>query len=254
MRHGNKLNHLGRKSAHRKAMISNMACSLIEHKRITTTVAKAKALRVFVEPLLTKSKTDSTHSRRVVFSYLQNKDIVSELFREVAPKIADRNGGYTRIIRTGFRLGDNAETCLIELVDFNTLYTKEETKKTTRRSRRGGGAKANSVAESNSASIEEAVVVDSAEETVQSAAEETAVVEEAPVAEETAVVEEAPAAEETAIVEEAPAAEETSAVAETPAAEEIAEIPVAEESSEAENSDANDETSEASEEDPSKEA
>lgn len=227
MRHGNKLNHLGRKSAHRKAMISNMACSLIEHKRITTTVAKAKALRVFVEPILTKSKTDSTHSRRVVFSYLQNKEIVSELFREVAPKIAERNGGYTRIIRTGFRLGDNAETCMIELVDFNTLYTKEETKKSTRRSRRGGAAKSSAAAESNSASIEEAVVVDSAEETISSAVEET------PVAEETAIVEEVPAVEETPVVEETPASEETT---------------------EAENSEANDETSEASEDDPAKEA
>ena len=119
MRHGNKVNNLGRKSAHRKAMLSNMACSLIQHKRINTTIAKAKALRVFVEPLLTKAKTDSTHSRRTVFSYLQNKDIVAELFRDVAPKIADRQGGYTRIIRTGYRLGDNAEMCMIELVDFN---------------------------------------------------------------------------------------------------------------------------------------
>ncbi|NBR13711.1 MAG: 50S ribosomal protein L17, partial [Crocinitomicaceae bacterium] len=109
MRHGNKVNHLGRKTGHRKAMLSNMACSLIEHKRITTTLAKAKTLRVFVEPILTKSKTDSTHSRRTVFSYLQNKDVVTELFREVAPRIAERNGGYTRIIRTGNRLGDNAE-------------------------------------------------------------------------------------------------------------------------------------------------
>jgi large subunit ribosomal protein L17 len=141
MRHGNKVNNLGRKAAHRKAMLSNMACSLIEHKRITTTVAKAKALRVYIEPLLTKSKTDSTHSRRIVFSYLQNKEVVTELFRDIAPKIAERNGGYTRIIRTGFRLGDNAEMCLIELVDFNELYTKEATKKTTRRSRRGGSAK-----------------------------------------------------------------------------------------------------------------
>lgn len=141
MRHGKKFNHLGRKPAHRKAMLSNMACSLIEHKRINTTVAKAKALRVYVEPLITKSKTDSTHSRRSVFSYLQSKDAVSELFREVAPKIADRPGGYTRIIRTGYRLGDNAEMCMIELVDFNELYTNESAKKTTRRSRRGGGAK-----------------------------------------------------------------------------------------------------------------
>ncbi|MCT4561672.1 MAG: 50S ribosomal protein L17 [Crocinitomicaceae bacterium] len=141
MRHGRKFNHLGRKSAHRKAMLSNMASSLILHKRINTTVEKAKALRVYVEPLLTKSKTDSTHSRRTVFSYLQNKDIVNELFREVAPKIANREGGYTRIIRTGYRLGDNAEMCMIELVDFNELYTNDGAKKTTRRSRRGGAKK-----------------------------------------------------------------------------------------------------------------
>ena len=137
MRHGNKLNHLGRKSAHRKAMLSNMANSLIEHKRITTTIAKAKALRVFVEPLITKSKTDSTHSRRTVFSYLKNKDAVSILFRDVAPKVSTRNGGYTRIIRTGFRLGDNAEMCMIELVDFNELLLAAAApKKTTRRSRK----------------------------------------------------------------------------------------------------------------------
>ena len=140
MRHGKKFNHLGRTASHRKAMLSNMACSLIEHKRINTTVAKAKALRAYAEPLLTKSKTDSTHSRRVVFSYLQNKEAVTELFREVAPKIANRPGGYTRIIRTGYRLGDNAEMCMIELVDFNELYSNEKAKKNTRRSRRGSGA------------------------------------------------------------------------------------------------------------------
>ncbi len=141
MRHGKKFNHLGRKTAHRAAMLSNMACSLIEHKRITTTVAKAKALRVYVEPLITKSKTDSTHSRRTVFSYLKQKEVVSELFRDVAPKVAGRPGGYTRIIRTGYRLGDNAEMCMIELVDFNELMlTMTEAKKTTRRSRRGGAA------------------------------------------------------------------------------------------------------------------
>lgn len=138
MRHGKKVNHLSRKSAHRKAMLSNMACSLIEHKRITTTVAKAKALRGFVEPLITKSKTDSTHSRRMAFRSLRNKYAVTELFRDVAPKVADRPGGYTRIIRTGKRLGDNAEMCLIELVDFNEIYGTETKKKTTRRSRRGG--------------------------------------------------------------------------------------------------------------------
>jgi large subunit ribosomal protein L17 len=141
MRHGKKFNHLGRKTAHRAAMLSNMACSLIEHKRITTTVAKAKALRVYVEPLITKSKTDSTHSRRTVFSYLKQKEVVSELFRDVAPKVAGRPGGYTRIIRTGYRLGDNAEMCMIELVDFNELMLNmTEAKKTTRRSRRGGAA------------------------------------------------------------------------------------------------------------------
>jgi len=138
MRHGNKINHLGRKTAHRKAMLSNMACSLIEHKRINTTLAKAKTLRVFIEPILTKSKNDTTHSRRTVFSYLQSKEAVTELFRDIAPKIAERNGGYTRIVRTGFRLGDNAEMCLIELVDFNDVYSNEKAKKNTRRSRRGG--------------------------------------------------------------------------------------------------------------------
>jgi large subunit ribosomal protein L17 len=168
MRHGNKVNHLGKKTGHRKSMLSNMACSLIEHKRITTTLAKAKTLRVFIEPILTKSKTDSTHSRRVVFSYLQNKEIVSELFRDIAPKIAERNGGYTRIIRTGNRLGDNAEMCLIELVDFNELYSNATLKKTTRRSRRGSTKKVDSsetseiVSEESSSEnlIEDAVVVD----------------------------------------------------------------------------------------------
>ena len=139
MRHGKKFNHLGRKVAHRKAMLSNMACSLIEHKKINTTLAKAKALRVFIEPILTKSKTDSTHNRRTAFRYLRDKYAVTELFREVAPKIADRPGGYTRIIRIGNRLGDNAEMCLIELVDFNEIYGANAPKK-TRRSRRGSGA------------------------------------------------------------------------------------------------------------------
>jgi large subunit ribosomal protein L17 len=141
MRHGKKVNHLGRKSSHRKAMLSNMASSLILNKRITTTVAKAKALRKYVEPLLTKAKDDTTHSRRTVFSYLQNKESVKTLFSEVAGKIGDRPGGYTRIVKFGdVRIGDNAEMCLIELVDFNTIYTKDsDTKKgKTRRSRRGG--------------------------------------------------------------------------------------------------------------------
>ena len=141
MRHGKKVNHLGRKTAHRHAMLSNMASSLILNKRITTTVAKAKALRKYVEPLLTKAKDDTTHSRRTVFSYLQNKESVKTLFGEVASKISDRPGGYTRIIKLGdVRLGDNAEMCLIELVDYNTLYTKDGAAKKakTRRSRRGG--------------------------------------------------------------------------------------------------------------------
>src|SRR6187431_447284 len=140
MRHGKKVNHLGRKTAHRHAMLSNMASSLILNKRITTTVAKAKALRKYVEPLLTKAKDDTTHSRRTVFSYLQNKESVKTLFGEVASKIADRPGGYTRIIKMAdVRLGDNAEMCLIELVDFNTLYTKDGAAKKakTRRSRKG---------------------------------------------------------------------------------------------------------------------
>ena len=121
MRHGRKFNHLGRKSAHRKAMLSNMACSLIEHKRIKTTLAKAKALRVYVEPIITKSKTDTTHSRRVAFSYLKNKEAVKELFGEISDRVAERPGGYTRILKIGNRLGDNAEMAIIELVDFNEL-------------------------------------------------------------------------------------------------------------------------------------
>ena len=136
MRHGNKINNLGRKSAHRKAMLANMACSLIEYKRINTTLAKAKALKIFVEPLITKSKEDSTHNRRIVFSKLHNKYAVTELFKEISVKIADRPGGYTRIIKLGNRLGDNAEMALIELVDYNTIYSPKDTKKkATRRSR-----------------------------------------------------------------------------------------------------------------------
>ena len=171
MRHGKKVNHLGRTASHRKAMMSNLACSLITHKRIVTTLAKAKALRVYVEPLITKSKTDSTHSRRTVFSYLQNKEVLAELFRDVAPKVADRPGGYTRIIRTGNRLGDNAEMCLIELVDFNEIYTKDAKKTTTRRSRRGGSKKAASdvveapEAEVTDTVVEEAPSADAEEET-----------------------------------------------------------------------------------------
>jgi large subunit ribosomal protein L17 len=137
MRHGKKFNHLGRKTAHRKSMLANMACSLIEHKRINTTVAKAKALKQFVEPLVTKSKEDTTHNRRLVFARLRQKDAVTELFRDVAPQIGDRPGGYTRIIKLGNRLGDNADMAMIELVDYNEIYNagKPAKKKSTRRGR-----------------------------------------------------------------------------------------------------------------------
>ena len=141
MRHGKKNNHLGRTDSHRKAMLANMASSLIKHKRITTTLAKAKALRMYVEPMITKSKNDTTHSRRIVFSYLQDKETVTELFRDVAAKVANRPGGYTRIIKLNNRLGDNAEMALIELVDYNEVYGKEADtaeKKTTRRGRSRG--------------------------------------------------------------------------------------------------------------------
>lgn len=144
MRHGKKFNHLGRKAAHRKAMLSNMATSLILHKRISTTLAKAKELKKYLEPLVTRAKEDTTHNRRMAFAYLKNKEAIIELFGEVISKVATRPGGYTRIIKTGFRLGDNAEMCIIELVDFNELMLKDAqpAKKTTRRSRRGGAGKA----------------------------------------------------------------------------------------------------------------
>lgn len=179
MRHGKKFNHLGRKAGHRRALLANMTISLIEHKRINTTLAKAKALRKYVEPLLTKSKEDSTNSRRVVFSYLQNKEAVTELFREVAPKIMDRPGGYVRIIKTGYRLGDNAETAMIELVDFNELYTTE--KSGAKKSRRKRSKKKADTAASTEAATE--------------VVEETApAVEDATIVEET--TEEAPKAED----------------------------------------------------------
>lgn len=182
MRHGRKVNHLGRTDSHRKAMMSNMASSLIEHKRITTTLAKAKALRGYVEPLLTKSKNDTTHSRRTVFSYLQNKDVVNMLFREVAEKIANRPGGYTRIVKLENRLGDNAEMAIIELVDYNTVYGKDVAAKTEKKStrRRGGASKAKTA--------------------------DPPVAEAAPVAE--APAETAPVAETEAPATEAPAADE----------------------------------------------
>ena len=172
MRHQRRINHLGRTAAHRKALLSNMACSLILHKRIHTTLAKAKELRKFIEPLVTKSKNDTTHSRRTVFAYLHNKYAVTELYREISQKIADRPGGYTRILKTGFRQGDNAEMCIIEFVDYNETYTQaKETKKATK-TRRSRGKKA-----------------------AEAPAAEAPATEEAPVAE--APVEEAPAAEAT---------------------------------------------------------
>jgi len=139
MRHGKKFNHLGRKAAHRKAMLANMACSLIEHKRIKTTLAKAKALRVYIEPLITKSKNDTTHSRRVVFSYLKQKEAITELFGDISSKVSERNGGYTRILKLSNRLGDNAQMSLIELVDYNTEYSTNVIK--TKKARRRGGKK-----------------------------------------------------------------------------------------------------------------
>ena len=197
-----------------------MACSLIEHKRITTTVAKAKALRSVVEPLVTRSKADTTHSRRIAFSVLGSKYAVTELFRSVGPKVATREGGYTRIIRTGNRLGDNAEMCMMELVDFNDVYGTEPKKKRSRRSRRGAGTASAPAVEAVTEVAEEAPA-DAAEE-APAAAEETPVAEEAPAAaaEETPVA----AAEETPAAEEAPAAaaEETPAddATETPSDEE----------------------------------
>ncbi len=245
MRHGKKFNHLSRTASHRNAMLSNMASSLIEHKRITTTVAKAKALRKYVEPILTKAKDNTTHSRRVVFGYLQNKYAVQTLFDEVASKIADRPGGYTRIIKMGTRLGDNAEMAMIELVDYNELLLQEDkpAKAKTRRSRRGGGAKktettpkaevesaevTEQVAESDesvevqepAAEIEESVEVESVEEATQEVAEP-----EADVTEEEATAE---TAED--VVEEPK--EEVAAEVETETSEEVAEEPKAEASEE----------------------
>jgi len=183
MRHGKKLNHLSRKSGHRKSMMANMACSLIEHKRINTTIAKAKALKQFVEPLITKSKEDTTHNRRIVFAYLRSKYAVTDLFRDVAAKVGDRPGGYTRIIKLGNRLGDNADMAMIELVDFNEIYTggkKEEKKGRTRR------AKAKPVTTEKALATEEEVTVApvaEVEETPVAEVETIEVVEETPVAE-----------------------------------------------------------------------
>ena len=167
MRHNKKFNHLGRTASHREAMLSNMAISLIKHKRITTTVAKAKALKKYVEPLITRSKNDTTNSRRVVFSYLQDKYAVTELFKEISVKVADRPGGYTRIIKTGHRLGDNAEMCFIELVDYDENMAKDKAaKKTTRtrRSKKTSSAAAAQVEETAAPAAEEAVAEAPAEE------------------------------------------------------------------------------------------
>lgn len=202
MRHNKKINHLGRTNSHREAMLANMASSLIKHKRIFTTTAKAKALRKYIEPIITKSKEDTTHSRRVVFSTLQDKYAVTELFKEISAKVADRPGGYTRIIKTGNRLGDNAAMCFIELVDFNDNMAKETKKKATRarRSRKKGtegAAAATTAAEAPKAEAPAAEVA------------------EAPVAEAAPVVEAAPATPEV----EAEAAVETPAAEATPEAE-----------------------------------
>ena len=208
MRHNKKFNHLSRTSAHRKAMLSNMASSLIEHKRISTTVAKAKALRMYVEPLNTRAKNDTTHSRRIVFQHLQNKEAVSELFREVAEKIMDRPGGYTRILKTGARLGDNAEMCIIELVDYNEamLEAKEEAAKPKkRRSRRGGSGKKSETAEATAkteAPKAEAKEEKKAEATESKPAEKTEEKTEEPKAENTAPVAEAEAKPADSVKEE----------------------------------------------------
>jgi large subunit ribosomal protein L17 len=210
-------------------MLSNMASSLILHKRITTTVAKAKALRTYVEPLITRSKEDTTHSRRTVFSYLQDKKAVSELFRDVSAKIMERPGGYTRILRTGFRKGDAAEMCIIELVDYNEnmLTTKEAKKTTTRRSRRGGGKKAGAIA---SASVTAGEKTDKTTVAAAQVAEEATIVEEAAVVEEATVVEEVKAQ----VTEDIQAVEETitEAVEVVEAPETENEPPVAEENKE----------------------
>ena len=243
MRHKKSFNHLGRKSAHRQAMLSNMAASLIIHKRIQTTTAKARELRRYVEPLITRSRDDSTHSRRVVFRYLQDKDAVSELFREVSPKVGDRPGGYTRIIKLGARQGDNAEMCLIELVDYNEnlLAEKAAEKKTATRRRRGGRSRSGKSAATETTRKEAAGApaagAPAAEEQVTEEHGETAVTEEAVTEGHDEEAPEEPAAEASAPEEapeepaaEAPAAEETpeEPAAEAPAPEEAGEEPEAE--------------------------
>lgn len=213
MRHGKKINHLGRKSQHRNAMLSNMAASLIMHKRISTTVAKAKELKKFVEPLITKSKEDTTHSRRVVFSYLNHKEPVRELFSVVADKVAERPGGYTRILKTGTRTGDNAETCIIELVDFNETYSvKKEDKKGKKKTTRRGGGKSG-VKKSEGAEVYETEVHETAEPKVKKAKKVQQPAEEVQQPAEEKVTE--------SVAEETPT--EDSAETETPAEEETKE-------------------------------
>jgi len=244
MRHNKKINHLGRTHSHRDAMLSNMAVSLIKHKRIFTTLAKAKELRKYIEPLITKSKEDTTHSRRVVFQNLKDKYAVTELFKDISQKIGDRPGGYTRIIKTGNRLGDNASMCFIELVDYNELMLKDKkapAKAKTRRSRKKGDAvpekaeapkaaapKKRAVKETK---VEEVPVVEKVVKTKKTPAVETPIVEEAPAVEETQSIEEPSVAEEApvvvketpvagpAVVEDVPAVEETP-VSKTPVVEE----------------------------------
>ena len=213
MRHGKKFNHLGRKAAHRKAMLANMACSLIEHKRIKTTLSKAKALRLYVEPLITKSKNDTTHSRRTVFSYLKQKEAVTELFGDVATKIADRPGGYTRILKLGNRLGDNAQMAFIELVDYNETYTTEKPKK--KKTRRRGGTKTNTeVSTETTTAVVEEEVVEVTEDVKEETSKEVASEEVEAVTETEEVVEEKTeeSAEETS---KEVASEEIEAVTET---------------------------------------
>jgi large subunit ribosomal protein L17 len=179
MRHNKKINHLGRTAAHREAMLSNMAASLIKHKRIFTTTAKAKSLRKYVEPLITKSKDDTTHSRRVVFSYLQDKNAVTELFKNISGKVADRPGGYTRIIKTGNRLGDNAAMCFIELVDYNENMLKEKKSATkTRRSRKKGSSATTTVAPSISSAVASAPVAEPVNTAVEIIEEKTPITPE----------------------------------------------------------------------------
>ena len=203
MRHGKKFPHLGRKRGHRKYMLANMACSLIEHKSINTTLTKAKALKLFIEPIITKSKNDSTHNRRIAFRYLRNKYAVTELFREISVKVGDRPGGYTRIIKLGNRLGDNANMAMIELVDYNDTYstTKPDSRKRRRRKKKSSNDNIQDLTTDEKLVSEEAPAVEDAP-----AAEEAPAVEETPAAEETPTAEEAPA-EETPAAEEAPAEE-----------------------------------------------